>query len=57
MLGERVINLIKAVTEREIYESMKIKGPEHKLDAEEASDKPRKDTVTERRSLRDDIVP
>jgi hypothetical protein len=57
MLGERLINLVKAVIEREISESMQRKGPERELNAEEASDKPRRDTVTERRSMRDGIVP
>jgi hypothetical protein len=39
-LGEHLINLIKAVTEREIHESIQRKGPE--LDAGEASDKHRR---------------
>jgi hypothetical protein len=32
-------------------------GPERDLDVEEASDKPHRDIVTERRYLRDGIVP
>jgi hypothetical protein len=57
MLGERLINLIEVVIEREISKSMQRKEPECKLDVEEPSDKPCRDTVIERRSLRDGIVP
>ena len=32
-------------------------GPERELDVEEASDNPHRDTLIERRSLRDGIVP
>jgi hypothetical protein len=32
-------------------------GPKRELDAKEASDEPHRDTVTERRPLRDGIVP
>jgi hypothetical protein len=45
------------MTKREISENIQRKGPEHELDAEEASNKPRRDNVIERRSLIHGIVP
>jgi hypothetical protein len=48
---------VKEMHEPQEVQRTQPEGPERELDVEEASDKPRRDVVTERRSLRDGIVP
>ena len=47
---------MRCINQKEVKRTQHEK-PENELDVEEAYDKPHRDTVTERRYLRDDIAP